>query len=176
MQELWTLSAPGWQFVVRALLMYAALLLLLRLSGKRTIGEFTPFDFMVLILIGEASQNGLIGDDHSVTAALILAVTLIGANYVVGWVTARSPRIEAVLEGTPVVLANRGQLYEGTLRRHNISRREFDMALRRARCRLEDVRLAVLEVDGDIAILQSDDPVVLAPERGSAHEDDRGPA
>jgi uncharacterized membrane protein YcaP (DUF421 family) len=166
MSEMWSMSLPGWHFVVRALLIYGALLLMLRLSGKRTIGEFTPFDFLVLILVGEASQNGLIGDDHSVTAALILVATLIAANYLVAWLSARFSWFEAVVEGVPVVLADRGKLHMQKLRRHNISQREFDIALRHARCRLEDVRLAVLEVDGDISILKHDDGVTFKGNSG----------
>lgn len=167
MDDLWTLSAPFPTFVLRGVLVYFGLLLFIRLSGKRAIGEFTPFDLVVLILIGEASQNGLIGDDHSVTGALLVAGTLVVINYAAGWVSARSPRFEALLEGRPVLIASDGHVLPGALRNANISDAEFEESLRNAHCTLEEVRVVILEVDGQITIIKNDENAPLTYVRPS---------
>ncbi len=81
---------PWWQLVARAVIVYIVLMVLARLSGKRTVGEFTPFDLVVVLLISEATQGALTGSDHSVPGGLLLAATLIGVNYGVGFASARS--------------------------------------------------------------------------------------
>ena len=159
MNELWHLDAAWWTIVLRTTLIYGALLIFIRLSGQRTVGEFTPFDLVVLILIGEGSQNGLIGDDHSVLGALLAAATLIAINRVVSWLTSRSPRLERFVDGEPDVLARSGKLLVEALRRHNISPTEFDQALRAHKCRIEDVAVALLEVDGEITVIKHDERV-----------------
>lgn len=156
MDGLWQLDAPWWTLVLRALIVYLALLLFIRLSGKRTVGQFTPFDLVVLILVGEASQSGLIGEDHSVLGSLIVASTLIAINLGFSWMTARSRRIERWVDGQPEVLARNGRVLDGALRSNNISRSEFAEALRANKCILEDVAVALLEVDGMISIVKRD--------------------
>jgi uncharacterized membrane protein YcaP (DUF421 family) len=158
---LWQLEGPWWIGVVRAALIYSVLLLFIRLSGKRTVGEFTPFDLVVLILIGEASQNGLIGDDHSVVGAWIAAGTLIAINWAVSWIAARSRRVERWIEGTPQVLARDGRALPAALRAHNLSPADFELVLRSKKCRIEEVRLALLEVDGEITLIKTNEEVPL---------------
>ncbi|HKY19643.1 MAG TPA: YetF domain-containing protein [Vicinamibacterales bacterium] len=155
MEQLWHLDAPWWTIALRALLIYVALLIFVRVSGKRTVGEFTPFDLVVLILIGEASQNGLIGDDHSVFGAWIAAGTLIAINLLFSWLTARSRRIEQWVDGRPEVLARQGQILDRALRRNNVSRAEFDQVLRASKCTLDEVSVALLEVDGEITVIKN---------------------
>ncbi len=145
--------------MLRTTLIYGALLIFVRLSGKRTVGEFTPFDLVVLILIGEGSQNGLIGDDHSVLGALLAAATLISINKVLSWLTSRSPGLERFVDGEPEVLARSGKQVVEALRRNNISPSEFDQALRAHKCTIEDVALALLEIDGEITVIKHDERV-----------------
>ena len=90
MNDLLQLSAPWWHFVLRALAIYLMVMLLVRVSGKRAVGQFTPFDLVLLILIGNAVQNGLNGGDNSLTGAAILAVCLIALNYLAAWLSSRS--------------------------------------------------------------------------------------
>jgi hypothetical protein len=143
------LSLPWWHFVVRAALIYAALMLLVRLSGKRTVGEFTPFDLVVLILLGESVQGGITGGDESVLSGFIVATTLIGMNYLVGFATARSSHIDAIIEGEPVVLVRHGHLNKKALKRNNIPESDLQESLRKAGLTdTEDVELAMLETDG----------------------------
>ncbi len=167
MDSLWQLEGPWWIGILRAALIYAALLAFIRLSGKRTVGEFTPFDLVVLILVGEASQNGLIGDDHSVLGAWIVAASLIAINWGVSWITARSPVIERWVDGVPQVLARDGRAIDSALRAHNISPREFDQILRSQKCSIEDVRVALLEVDGEVCVIKRDEHAPGIAKQGS---------
>ena len=105
MSALFELSAPWWVFVLRAVAVYVLVMVLVRVSGKRAVGQFTPFDLVLLILIGNAVQNGINGGDNSLTGAVIMATTLIALNYAVAFSTSRSRRVERLIEGVPVVLA-----------------------------------------------------------------------
>ena len=148
------LSLPWYQFVLRAVLVYFAVMVLVRVSGKRAVGQFTPFDLVLLILIGNAVQNGLNGGDNSLTAALILSMTLIALNYVVAFLSARSPAMRKVVEGEPVVLARDGRVFRDVLRRELVSRADFDKSMREAGIAdVEDIHLAELETNGHITII-----------------------
>lgn len=157
MNELFELSMPWWMFVLRASVVYLVILGFVRLSGKRTIGQFTAFDTILLVLIGTAVQNSLIGDDVSLLGGLILAATLIALNYAVAALTARSRLASRVLEGAPVLLARGGEVYEGVLRREQVSEEDFNEAMRRAGCRdREEVEFAFLESHGHITVMRLD--------------------
>ena len=125
MSALFDLAMPWWEFVLRAAVVYVAILLMVRLSGKRTVGQFTPFDMILLVLLGTAVQNSLIGEDVSLLGGLILAATLIGLNYLIALVTSRSVRADRLIEGAPVVLARDGRLFERMLKRELVSRADF---------------------------------------------------
>lgn len=158
MSDLLQLSAPWWHFVLRAVLIYVLVMVLVRASGKRAVGQFTPFDLVLLILIGNAVQNGLNGGDNSVTGAALLAGCLIGLNYAVAFVVARSTRVRAVVEGRAVVLARDGQVFREVLRRELVSNADFHEAMREAGCNeIDRVRLATLETNGRISILLEDE-------------------
>jgi uncharacterized membrane protein YcaP (DUF421 family) len=157
MGEIWGLSAPWWVFVVRAVVVYLLVMVLVRASGKRAVGQFTPFDLVLLILIGNAVQNGLNGGDNSLTGAVILAATLILLNLGVAYVTARSQRAERIIEGVPMVLARDGVVFEDVLRRELVSLDDFHEALRMNNLAdPDDVALALLETNGSISVVPKD--------------------
>jgi uncharacterized membrane protein YcaP (DUF421 family) len=148
------LSMPWWVFVLRACAVYAVLLLMIRLSGKRAVGQFTPFDILLVVLLGNAVQNALLGEDTSVGGGLLLAATLIALNWAVGLASARIPRVERWVEGVPVLLARDGEVYRDVLRQQMVSREDFEKAMREAGClEMEDIRLAVLENNGHITLV-----------------------
>ena len=148
------LAMPWWQFVLRAAAVYVVLLVLIRLSGKRTMGQFTPFDMLLIVLLGNAVQNALLGKDTSLAGGILLAATLIALNWALGFVTARSRRAERVIEGEPVVLARNGILYERAHKRELVSRADFDEALRQEGCSdISEVKMALLETNGQISIV-----------------------
>lgn len=154
MNELFQLSAPWWHFVLRACAIYVLVMVLVRVSGKRAVGQFTPFDLVLLILIGNAVQNGINGGDNSLTGAGIMATTLIALNYLVAWQTSRSRTVERWVEGEPVVLARDGKVFRQVLRRELVSHDDFAEALRMNNIDdVGDVRLALLETNGRISVI-----------------------
>lgn len=154
MDDLFQLSAPWWHFVLRAGVVYVMVMVLMRLSGKRAVGQFTPFDLVLLILVGNAVQNGINGGDNSLTGAALMAVTLIALNYAVAFLTSRNRGFERVVEGEPVVIARNGALLEHVLRRELVSRDDFEVALRNSGVRhVAEVEVALLETNGHISVV-----------------------
>ena len=154
MADLFQLSAPWWHFVLRGIVIYVLVMVLMRVSGKRAVGQFTPFDLVLLILIGNAVQNGINGGDNSLTGALLMAGTLILLNLAVAYATSRSRRIERLVEGVPVVLARDGKVFEQVLRRQLVSDADFHKALRQHDIvGVSQVALALLETNGSISIV-----------------------
>lgn len=154
-ESLFELAMPWWEFVLRACVVYVAILVMVRMSGKRSVAQNTPFDMILLVLLGTAVQNSLIGEDVSLLGGLLLAATLVGLNHAVGWVTARRLRIHSLVEGEPVLLARNGEVLHGVLRRENVSPADFDEAMRRAGLRDHaEIECAWLETDGRVNLLK----------------------
>jgi uncharacterized membrane protein YcaP (DUF421 family) len=154
---LFDLGINGFEIIARTVIIYGALLIALRVAGKRELGQMTPFDLVVLLLISEAVQNALIDGDLSVTGGLIAAGTLIGVNYGVAKARDRLPWFREFVEGSPTVLVNNGKLIRENMRRENIEVEEVMMAIREHGLdNIEDVRLAVLETDGSISVVPAD--------------------
>lgn len=154
MEELFQLSSPWWHFVARGVVIYLLVMVLMRLSGKRAVGQFTPFDLVMLILIGNAVQNGINGGDNSLSGALLMAGTLVALNYATAWLAARSEFLEHIIEGTAVIVARDGKLFHDVLRRELVSKDDFEEALRNNNVRgVEDVELAILETNGKISVI-----------------------
>ncbi|WP_460713351.1 DUF421 domain-containing protein [Lysobacter terrae] len=161
---LFDLSLPWYQFVLRAVFVYFAVMVLVRISGKRAVGQFTPFDLVLLILIGNAVQNGLNGGDNSLSAAVILSATLLALNYGVAFLSARYPSIRKIAEGEPVILVHEGHVLRDVLKRELVSRADFDKAMREAGiCDVEEIHQAVLETNGHITIIPRQMPSQQSP-------------
>lgn len=155
MSDLFDLAMPWWEFVLRAIVVYGLVLGMVRMSGKRALGQFTPFDVLLIVLLGNAVQNALLGKDMSLGGGLLLAATLVVLNYAVGWVSSRSTAVERLVEGEPVLIARHGELLESVLRQELVTRADFDVALRQQGCRgIAEVELALLETNGHITIVQ----------------------
>lgn len=155
---LWTLSLPWWEFVVRGAVVYGLVLVLLRLTGKRQIGQLAPFDLVLLLLLSNSVQNAMNGGDNSVPGGIISAVTLVALNYVVGFVTFRSKQFEALIEGRPQILIHNGQVDEQILRNAQMTHHELDAALRRAGCSCAaEVKFAMLENNGEVSVVPRKD-------------------
>ncbi|MDP4310150.1 DUF421 domain-containing protein [Stenotrophomonas geniculata] len=154
MPDLFALAMPWWEFILRAVVVYVVVLGMVRLSGKRPLGQITPFDVLLVVLLGNAVQNALLGTDTSLGGGPLLAATLILLNYGVGWVSTRSRRIERLVEGEPVVIARDGRLFDAVLRREQVTRADFEAAMRQqGGLGVEDVELALLEINGHITII-----------------------
>lgn len=146
------------QLVVRSIVVYGFVLLLLRFTGKRQIGQLAPFDLVLLLMLSNAVQNALNGGDTSVAGGLLSATTLVALNSVVAFVTARSKKAEAIIEGHPLVLIHNGKLYDAMMDRAKLTHHELNSALRQAGCAcVEDVHYAVLENNGTISVVARKD-------------------
>lgn len=152
-----SMTLPWWELVVRAAVVYAVLLLLIRLSGRRTVGQFTPFDLLVVMLLSESVSNALTGGDESLIAGLISAATLIGLNTSVAIVTSRSAPVRTLLEGEPVLVGKDGQILQSVIKKLHIPESDLRQALREADCELASMQCAFLETDGQISILKKPD-------------------
>lgn len=144
-------SSPG-ALVARVVIVFAFLFALLRVFGKRHVGEMAPFDLVVLLILSECVQNALIADEKSVTGGLITSFTLIAMSQVVTYVTWKNKSLERILEGTPRLLVRNGQVNEDVLARERVTRSELIEAMRKEGVSsLTRVRYAMLENDGSIS-------------------------
>lgn len=151
------MQAPWWEFVARAAIVYLVLLAMVRLTGKRTVGQFTPFDLVVVMLLSEAVSGSLTGQDESLPGGLLVAATLVALDVLIALVTSRSRKADAVLQGSPVLIGRDGVIYEKVLKSQRVPRSDVEKALRGADCDLADMRLAILEADGNINIMKKQD-------------------
>jgi uncharacterized membrane protein YcaP (DUF421 family) len=150
---MWKLTEPWWELILRCAIIYFFMLLLLRFSGKRQIGQLAPFDLVLLLILSNAVQNAMNAGDNSVLAGIILASTLILLNYIVGYVAFKSKRMETLIEGRPEVLIHNGKLFGEVLKSEQITHHELDAALRAAGCAsVDQVHFAVLENNGNITV------------------------
>jgi uncharacterized membrane protein YcaP (DUF421 family) len=150
---MWKLTEPWWELIIRCTIIYFFILVLLRFSGKRQIGQLAPFDLVLLLILANAVQNAMNAGDNSVLAGIILASTLILLNYLVGFVAFKSKKVETLVEGRPEILIHNGKLFDDALKREQITHHELDAALRAAGCaNVEEVYFAVLENNGKITV------------------------
>ncbi|HET8715505.1 MAG TPA: YetF domain-containing protein [Holophagaceae bacterium] len=152
--SMWRLAQPWWEFVLRALAVYAFLLVALRLTGKRQVGQLAPFDLVLLLVLSNAVQNSMNAGDNTVTAGVVLVLTLLAVNGLIGWLTWRNKTIEAVLEGKPQILVHNGAVDEAMLRSERITRHELMSAIRAVGLtEFNQVRVAILENTGRINVI-----------------------
>lgn len=158
--ELFSLTPSIAEKVVRAAMIYVFLIAALRVGGKRELGQLNTLDFIVLLTVANAVQNGIIGNDNSVTGAVIGATTLFVINGIAAIATFRSPTIHRLLIGTPAVLIEDGEINHRNVRRERISDADLSQAITDAGgSDTHDVERCVLETNGHIAVtLRSVDP------------------
>ncbi len=155
---MWSLSLPWWHFVLRAVVVYFFLLVALRLSGKRQVGQFSSFDLVLLLILSNAVQNSMNAGDNSITAGLILAGTLVALNYGVGALSYRFRPLDHLVQGRSEILIHHGVLREDVMKREQLTIDELQSALRASGCtRAVEVELAVLENNGHITVIQKRD-------------------
>ncbi len=141
--------------IVRGLAVYFVLLILFRLSGKRSLAQITPFDAVLLLIIAEATQQALIDNDNSMTNAFLLVLTLLGADLVMSLLTVRSQKLDNLLNDVPLLLIEEGHLLADHMKKARVNK---DDILERARElrgveRLDQIKYAILERSGSITII-----------------------
>ena len=152
--SMWKIAQPWWEFVLRGLLVYGFLLIMLRLTGKRQVGQLATFDLVLLLVLSNAVQNSMNAGDNTVAAGFILVATLLGANGFLSWITLRSKRAEILLEGRPQILVHHGIPDDAMLASERITRHELMAAVRQAGLsNLAEVRVAILETNGRINVI-----------------------
>jgi uncharacterized membrane protein YcaP (DUF421 family) len=140
--------------VLRAIVLFGGVAILLRIIGRRELAAMEPIDFILLIVLGDAIQQGLTQDDYSVSGALITIFTLAILQVGLGYLTFRSKRVRDVLDGEPIVLLQDGNVIEKNLKRSRIAEEELAEEARLSQvASLSDVAWAVLETSGKISII-----------------------
>ncbi|HEX5149327.1 MAG TPA: YetF domain-containing protein, partial [Candidatus Limnocylindrales bacterium] len=147
------------EVIVRTAVVYLFLVLILRLSGKREVGQMSILELIVILLISDAVQNSMVGGDTTLAGGLIAVLTLLGLDYGLSVATGRSRRLRRAIEGEPRLLVRDGRLLTKALREEKVEADEVRVAARaQGLARIEDVRLAVLETDGSISVIPMDQP------------------
>ncbi|MDC7808745.1 DUF421 domain-containing protein [Sphingomonas koreensis] len=143
--------------VLRATVMFAFLFGLLRLMGKRELGQMTSFELVTLVVLGDLIQQAITHNDFSLTGAVLAVSTFAFWGTVLGWVSYRWPRAERWIEGAPRVLVRDGKVIETNMKRDRLTRRELESEMRIAGiARLDDVAWAILEPEGKISFIRRD--------------------
>jgi uncharacterized membrane protein YcaP (DUF421 family) len=152
LHNMFALSLPVLEKILRPVIVYLALIVGLRLGGKRELAELNPFDLVVLMTLSNTVQNAIIGEDNSVTGGLIGAATLFGVNHILARLTFANPRFERLIEGEPTVLIDDGKIMEDRIRAELVTMTELETAAhKQGFATLDDVDRAVLDPDGSIA-------------------------
>ncbi|MBB1227159.1 DUF421 domain-containing protein [Pantoea pleuroti] len=145
--------------VLRAAGIYLVLMVVIKIAGRRTLLQMTSFDLILLLIISEATQQALLGDDFSVTGAALTIITLVTIDIVLGKLKNRFPVVEQVIDGGPVILVDNGNLLTERMKMTGISPDDVLEAARSGQGleRFDQIKYAVLEVNGHISIIPRTD-------------------
>ena len=135
---------------------YATLVLLLRVSGKRTLAKLNAFDLVVTVALGSTLATVLLSESVALAEGLLAFALLVGLQYAVAWLSVRSPRFGALVKSEPSLLLHRGRFLDGAMRRQRVTREEVVSALRSSGlARPEDAAAVVLETDGSLSVVRA---------------------
>jgi uncharacterized membrane protein YcaP (DUF421 family) len=141
--------------VLRAIFVFVFLLVLTRIIGKRELSSLQPFDLILLIILGDAVQQGLTQDDYSLTGAVLVVGTIAVLQVFVSWISYRFPRARPVLDGEPIIVVQDGKPIERNLRRERLTVDDIAEEARKQQiAHLDEVRFAVLETSGVISFIK----------------------
>jgi uncharacterized membrane protein YcaP (DUF421 family) len=145
--------------ILRGLVMYGFLLILFRIAGRRTLGQMTNFDFVLLLIISEATQNAMIGNDYSLTNGFLVILTLVGIDISLSFVKQRVPVMERYLDGLPLVLVDQGRPIKNLMDRARVDEQDILASAREKHGleRMDQIKYAVLENNGGISIIPKDE-------------------
>jgi uncharacterized membrane protein YcaP (DUF421 family) len=153
---------PGWHVLLnitlRTLAVYLLVLVGVRLSGKREVGQMTPFDLTLLLLLSNSVQNAMTGPDNSLAGGAVAAVTLLILNYLIAEVAGVNRRFRKFIKGQPSLLIHNGEIIASHCAREHVSIDDIQQSLREhSIASVKDVAVGVLEVDGSMSFLKHDD-------------------
>lgn len=166
----------GWTGPLRTLvvgvLAYVALLALLRVSGKRTLGKWNAFDLVVTVAFGSTLATALLSKETSLFQVVCAFAVLVGLQFTVTWLSVRSPRVNRAVKSSPALLLHRGVLLDDALLRERVSEGEVRAAIRASGvAAVEDVHAVVLETDGTISVIRNGDAESATALRDVQHPD-----
>jgi uncharacterized membrane protein YcaP (DUF421 family) len=151
------LSLPWWELILRATIVYVIVLVLLRLAGKRQVGDLTPFDLTLLLLISEGASNAIRADENSITGAALAVAAMLAVNWGMSKLGMRFKRFDRLTEGRPQMLIRNGVVDYGAMRKESVTHNELLMALRENECfSPHQAAYAVLETNGTISVRKMD--------------------
>lgn len=141
--------------ILRGIAIYLFLLVLFRIMGKRSLSESTTFDFILLLIISEVTEQALIGDDYSLTGAFILIITLVGVDLVLNEAKEYFPFLGKVAEGTPLIIVDQGKPLKKRMEKCKVSEDDI-LESARVNCgleRMDQIKYAIIEKDGSTSII-----------------------
>ena len=149
--------------VIRAVAIYAIVWIIFRLAGRRTFAEMTSFDFILLLICGEATQQALLGDDFSITHASIIVLTLVWMDVILSHIKQRSQTADRLMDGLPVVLVANGKLLKHRMNRERVDSEDIleEARKRHGISRIDQIKYAVLERNGSNSINPSEGPPAM---------------
>ena len=141
--------------VLSATFIYAFLLLLMRISGRRTLSQMTTFDFVLLLIVGEATQQALLGQDFSLTNAALVITTLLGLDLLLSLIKSRSPSFGQWVDGVPMIIVENGKVLRERTDKARVDESDILESARQLQGieRLDQIRYAVLEANGNITVV-----------------------
>ena len=141
--------------VLRSAAIYIVVLFVFRVAGRRTLSELTTFDFVLLLVIGEATQQALLGDDFSITNAFIVIVSLVGMDITLTYIKRKSVRIAKLIDGESMIIVEYGRVLDWRIQKSRIDQDDILQAARTTQGleRLDQIKFAILEKDGKISII-----------------------
>ncbi|MFZ3229600.1 MAG: YetF domain-containing protein [Pseudobdellovibrio sp.] len=142
-------------FIIRAIVVYFSVLVLLRVGGKRQIGQMGPTEFVAMLLISNAVQNAMNAGDNSLAGGLVLAVTLVSLSTLISYLTFKFKFFEKVFEGVPTLLIHHGKLIEKNMNKEHLSPAELQSMIRKQGVhQFHDISTAILEADGTLTLVK----------------------
>ena len=141
--------------VIRGMLVYLFLLFVFRIAGKRTLSEASTFDLVMLLIISETTQQAMVDNDHSMTNAAILILTLVGSSLLMSVIKQWSPTVDRWMDGVPIIVVKDGQLLRVPMNRERVDENDILEAAREMQGleSIADIKYAVLERGGQITIV-----------------------
>jgi uncharacterized membrane protein YcaP (DUF421 family) len=139
---------------LRALFLYAFVVFVMRITGRRELSSLSPIDLVLLIVLGDAIQQGLTQDDYSVTGAVIAVSTIVAIQVASSYVSYRSRSVRRILEGEPIVIAQDGKLIERNMKRERLTEDEVAEEMRKQQiASVDEVAWGILESDGNMSFI-----------------------
>ncbi|QEC53897.1 uncharacterized protein DUF421 [Anseongella ginsenosidimutans] len=144
--------------LIRGVVIYIFLLVLFRILGKRSLSQITTFDFVLLLVIGEVTQQALLGEDYSMTNALVLIVVLVGVDLILSKLKDKFSLLARMIEGSPLIIVENGKPLKIRMKKSGVDEEDILEAarLRFGLTKMEEIKYAILERDGEISIIPAE--------------------